>query len=302
MRTFLKWTLAAIAIVVAVGGAFVIFQIRSLDVERITDDLHMITGLGGNVAVLRTGAGAIIVDTMTFTMQGARIRHIAEELTGEPIVMVINTHYHSDHTHGNPGFLPGTQVLSTTRTLEHLLALDAGYWTGAAAELLPNHTFEKDVTIRLGNKTVQLLYPGHGHTDGDLVAVFVEDTTLHTGDLYFNHRYPNIDLEAGGSVREWGDTLDMVLTLPFVHVIPGHGELSDRAGLEQFQRFMRQLAAVGADAKSQGLSLEATQHAAKLSEDSGYQPMEVPFILGLNREFVIRRAWEEATGNFTLAH
>jgi glyoxylase-like metal-dependent hydrolase (beta-lactamase superfamily II) len=114
-------------------------------VERVTDDLHMIKGLGGNVAVLKTGAGAVIVDTMTFTMQGTRIRHLAESLTGEQVVMVINTHYHGDHTHGNPGFLPGTQVLSTTRTLEHLNTLDAAYWTGDAAVLLPNHTFEKDL-------------------------------------------------------------------------------------------------------------------------------------------------------------
>jgi cyclase len=296
MLKFLKWTLVVVALVAAVGGAFVVYQIRSLDVERITDDLHLIKGLGGNVAVLKTGAGTVVVDTMTFAMQGARIRHVAEALTGEPIVMVINTHYHSDHTHGNPGFLPGTQVLSTTRTLEHLHEIDASYWTGDAAALLPNHTFDRDLEIRLGTKTLQLLHPGRGHTDGDLVVVFVEDGTLHTGDLFFNRRYPNIDLEAGGTVRDWGDTLDVVLALPFTHVIPGHGDLSDRAGLQQFQRFMRQLAAVGADAKAHGLSLQDTQRNANLTEDSGYQPIEIPMIMALNRDFVIKRSWEEANG------
>lgn len=294
MLKFLKWTVIVVAVVALCGGAFVFYQIRSLDVERITDDLHLIKGLGGNVAVLKTGAGAVIVDTMTFTMQGTRIRQLAQSLTGEPVAMVINTHYHSDHTHGNPGFLPGTQVVSTTRTLQHLHEIDASYWTGDAAASLPNHTFSDDLELKVGAKTLQLHHPGRGHTDGDLVVVFVEDETLHTGDLFFNHRYPNIDLEAGGSVAQWGDTLDAVLALPFTHVIPGHGDLSDREGLMQFQRFMRQLAAVGADAKAQGLSLQDTQRTAKLTEDAGYQPMEVPLILGLNRPFVIKRAWEEA--------
>ena len=160
--------------------------------------------------------------------------------------------------------------------------------------MLPNHTFTDDLELKVGAKTLQLHHPGRGHTDGDLVVVFVEDETLHTGDLFFNHRYPNIDLEAGGSVAQWGDTLDAVLALPFVHVIPGHGDLSDRAGLMQFQRFMRQLAAVGADAKAHGLSLQDTQRTANLTEDAGYQPIEVPLIMALNRPFVIKRAWEEA--------
>ena len=78
MLKFLKWTVIVIAVVALGGGAFVFYQIRSLDVERITDDLHLIKGLGGNVAVLKTGAGTVIVDTMTFTMQGTHIRQLAE--------------------------------------------------------------------------------------------------------------------------------------------------------------------------------------------------------------------------------
>lgn len=296
MIKFLKWTVLILLVVIGGAAAFVFVQLRSLDVERVTDDLHMIKGLGGNVAVLKTGAGTVIVDTMTFTMQGARIRRLAETLTGEQVVMVINTHYHGDHTHGNPGFLPGTQVLSTMRTLEHLHALDAAYWTGDATQLLPNHTFEKDLEIRLGSKTLQLVHPGRGHTDGDLVVVFVEDATLHAGDLFVNRVYPSIDLKAGGTVREWPDTLGTVLALPFSRVIPGHGDLSDRAGVEQFQRFMRQLAAVGADAKARGLSLTDTQQEAKLTEDAGYRATEIPMLISVNRNSVIRSAWEEANG------
>ena len=105
--------------------------------ERVTDDVHAVRGLGGNVGVLRTSAGAVVVDTMTFRIQGERIRELAERLAGGPIQVVINTHYHVDHTHGNPGFAPGTRVVATERTRDYLLALDASYWDGKAEQTLP---------------------------------------------------------------------------------------------------------------------------------------------------------------------
>jgi cyclase len=301
MRKFLLWTFVTL---LAVAGGLAIFayvQVRTLQVVRITDDLQMIEGLGGNVGVLKTGAGTVIVDTMTFTSQGAHIRRLAEALTGEPIVLVINTHYHSDHTHGNPGFVPGTRVLSTARTLQHLHALDAAYWQGDAAALMPNETFEANDTIRIGSKTLQLVHPGAGHTDGDLVVLFVEDRALHAGDLFFNRRYPSVDLEAGGSLAAWGDTLDPVLALPFDRVIPGHGELAGKADLRLFQVFIREAAAVGRDAAARGATLEQTLHDAKLTADAGYRTIEIPFVLKLDRAFVIRRSWEEATGHFKRA-
>ena len=74
---------------------------------KVTDDVHMISGLGSNVGVLRTRDGALVVDTMTFAMQGRAIREHAEKLAG-PVQVLVNTHYHLDHTHGNPAFAPGT--------------------------------------------------------------------------------------------------------------------------------------------------------------------------------------------------
>jgi glyoxylase-like metal-dependent hydrolase (beta-lactamase superfamily II) len=173
--------------------------------------------------------------------------------------------------------------------------VDAAYWQGAAAGTLPNETFRNEHELSVGDKTVRLIQPGRGHTDGDLVALFVEDKVLHTGDLFFNGRYPNIDLEAGGSVREWVAAIDRVLQLDFDKVIPGHGPVTDRAGLVAFQTFMRQLADVGAQAARNGWSLDETEREAALDADAGYQPISIPFVMKLDRAFVVRRAWEEAT-------
>ncbi len=289
----------ALVLALLIGGVAIYGyqQVSSLEVAKVTEDLHVIYGFGSNVGVLRTGEGSIVVDTMTFALQGREIRERAEELAG-PVRAIVNTHYHLDHTHGNPAFASGLKVVSTAKTRAYLDALDAAYWSGAAAGTLPNETFETEHTLSMGGKTLRLLHLGRGHTDGDLVVHFVEDRVVHTGDLFFNGRYPNIDLEAGGSVRDWSATIDRILELDFDRVIPGHGPVTDAAGLREFQRFMQQLAAVGRDAERSGRSLAETRANAVLDADAGYEVMAVPFVMRLDRDFVIERAWQEATGKF----
>ena len=292
--------LGVLLIIVLGLGAYVYTQVSKLETERVTDDLHVIYGLGGNVGVLRTGEGAVVVDTMTFKLQGSGIMALAEELTGEPVVMVINTHYHSDHTHGNPAFKPGTRVVATRRTLAHLQATDAAYFEGAE-DLMPNETFEQLRPINIGNKHLTLFHPGRGHTDGDLVVLFEEEHTIHMGDLFFNHHYPNIDLEAGGSIEQWSGSIDTVFAeLDFDTVIPGHGRLADAAALRQFQQFIGQLWAVGEQAAENGDSLETTIASDQLTADQGYEEIKLIVPIGLTREFVLKRAWEEANGAFEL--
>ncbi len=298
---FWKKCILAVILLLVIFVIYILLNIRSLTVETISQDIHVIRGMGGNTTVLNTDAGAVVVDSMTFKMQGSLIRKKAEELTGKDVVLLVNTHYHLDHTHGNPGFKPGTQIVSTERTLSHLLALDAKNWQGDAADLLPNDTFTDRRTFALGNKTITVLHPGKGHTDGDLVVLFEEDKTLVMGDLFFNHHYPNIDLEAGGSVQAWPATIDTVLKLDFNRVIPGHGNTTDRNGLSAFKDFMSQLAKIGRSAATQDITLENVLTSTELTTDANYHPIKFAGIsLGLDREFVLRRAWEESTKNFEL--
>ena len=258
--------------------------------------------MGGNVTVLRTGAGNVVIDSMTFPMQGKLIRAKARKLTGEDTAILINTHYHLDHTHGNPGFTPDTRVISTRRTLSHLQFFDADFWDDEP-QLKPKEVFDAELELKIGDKTLRLLSPGPGHTDGDLVVIIVEENTAVMGDLLFNRLYPNIDLEAGGSIRQWSATLDEILRQPFQQVIPGHGATTNRIGIQNFQRFLRQLAQIGHDAAAAGQSEDEVINSSALDTDKGFSEIRFAGLsLGLNRKFVLRRAWQEATGNFQLAN
>ena len=283
------------------AGTYIYIQANALETEQVSEDLYVIYGMGGNVGVLRTGEGAIVVDTMTLASQGERILEKAKELTGEDVVMIINSHYHLDHTHGNPGFPVGTRVLSTEKTLWHLEQTDQNHFADTP-ELLPNETFGESRRVSLGNKNLFLLHPGRGHTDGDLVVWFEEEKVIHMGDLFFNRRYPNIDLEGGGSVQAWPGSIDRVFeALEFEQVIPGHGPLSNAAGLRQFQGFLRQLGEIGVRAKETGKTLEDTIAGDELTEDAGYEKITMLGVpIGLDRPFVLQRSWEETHGEFVL--
>jgi cyclase len=302
----------AFAVLVLLAGAGVValfHDFTTLSHEPVTADVQLVQagGINGNVAVLRTEDGAVVVDTMTLRAQGARLRELAEKLGGGPVQVVLNTHYHADHSHGNPGFPVGTHIVATKRTREYMLGLDGAYWRGEGmwsllgsdvTGTLPNDLVETEREFAIGGKTIRTLHPGRGHTGGDLVVLFVEDRVLHMGDLLVVGRYPNIDLEAGGSIEAWIATLDRVLALDFDRVIPGHGPVTDRAGIESFQAFLRELWDLGRQAAAEGLSLERTQEVAahSLTRDAGFVPMGLPPFFSLDRDFVVRRAWEEATG------
>lgn len=293
MRRRLKWIGLVLLALAALGAIALQQAVLDLEVEELTPSAFALTGLGGNVGVLATSEGVVIVDTMTFLLQGRRIRERAEALAKGPVQLVINSHYHLDHSHGNPGFAAGARIVSTTRTREYMDSIDARFWSRHAAHR-PNEFVDGEQEIRVGDKTLRVLHPGRGHTGGDLVVLFVEDEVLHTGDLFFNGSYPNIDLEAGGSVREWAATLERVLALDFERVIPGHGPVTDRAGLERYRDFMAELAQIAEQAAQRGQSLDDFLDAAELTQDAGFGVLGIPGLAGFGRRFVLQRAWEEA--------
>ena len=309
MKRWMGGLLATTTLLLGVLAVYVHGRIHAFETTQVTEDLHVIYGpalagripLGGNTAVLQTQRGAILVDSMFFVSQGRQLRELAEELGGGPTQAIINTHYHADHSHGNPAWADGTHVISTQRTFDYMRHFDAAYWEEEGLGTLPRERFDETYLLRVGDKTIRSLHLGTGHTGGDLVVLFVEDRVIHMGDLFFNGYFPNVDLEAGGSLREWEQTLGRILQLDFEQVIPGHGPVTDRRQLEQFQRFLSELVDEVGVAASKGLSLRDTLDVVELEQAAGYRSLWIPFVKTLDRDFVIRRAWEEATGTVEAA-
>ena len=101
-------------------------------------------------------------------------------------------------------------------------------------------TFTTETAVYLGGKEVRAIYMGRGHTNGDAVIYFPQLRVLHTGDLMAGTS-PLIDYNGGGSVVEWTKTLDNALKLDFDTVIPGHGDVTNKAGLLTYRNNVEKL-------------------------------------------------------------
>ena len=202
-------------------------QPPQLTINKVKDDLYNIEGDGGNVAVLVTSEGVILVDDKFDRDHDAIVANI-KSVTNQPVKYVLSTHHHADHSGGNAMFLPTAEIISTanarTNILEHK---QSNAPPGVAPARL---VFTQETAVFLGGKEARARHFGRGHTNGDAVIYFPALRTIHTGDLMAGTS-PLIDYPGGGSVVEWTKTLDAAMKLDFDTVIPGHGKVTNKAGL-----------------------------------------------------------------------
>jgi glyoxylase-like metal-dependent hydrolase (beta-lactamase superfamily II) len=208
-----------------------------LTLNKVKEDLYEIEGDGGNVAVYVTGAGVILVDDK-FEQDHAPIMEHVKSITNQPVKYVLTTHHHSDHSGGNVGFVGTAEIISTANARTNIVEKKQ---PGVPDSMTPaGVVFTKDCSVFLGGKEVRATYYGRGHTNGDAVIYFPALRTLHTGDLMAGAT-PLIDYLGGGSVVEWTRTLDEAMKLDFDTVIPGHGKVTDKAGLLTYRNNVEKL-------------------------------------------------------------
>ena len=220
-----------------------------LKTARVTGDLHMVSGEGGNVALYVTGEGVVLVDDM-FDRNHEDILKQVKAVTDQPLRYVFNTHQHDDHAGGDAKMLRIAEVIAHKNVRANLLDIKQPYYedTPGTPIGLPRLTFSDEMTLNLGTGEVRALYFGRGHTRGDAVIHFPRERVIHTGDLFLNFRSQArpgapprppgvpiyVDSAQGGSFVEWSRTLERTLALDFDTVIPGHGPLATKADLARF--------------------------------------------------------------------
>ena len=195
----------------------------ALNIEKVTANLWVIMGAGGNVAVMPTTDGVIVVDDK-FAEDAPGIVAKIKTISDQPIRYVLNTHHHGDHTGGNPAMLAANAEVILSKNAR------ANMVTGKQPGI-PHLTFSDEQQVFLGGQQVVARTLGRGHTNGDAVIYFPAERALHTGDLFVTPGAPFCDTANGGSIKEWDATIQKVLQYDFDTVIPGHGPVSKRADL-----------------------------------------------------------------------
>jgi glyoxylase-like metal-dependent hydrolase (beta-lactamase superfamily II) len=208
-----------------------------LTTSKVKEDLYMIEGGGGNVAVYVTSQGVILVDDK-YDQNHDDIVAQVKSVTSQPIKYILSTHYHADHSGGNAKFLPTAEIISTANARANIVNHTQSNAPDGMAGARVTFTEESDVF--LGGKEVRARYFGRGHTNGDAIIYFPALRTIHTGDMMAGAT-PLIDYPGGGSVVEWTKTLDAAMKLDFDTVIPGHGAVTNKDGLMAYRNNVEKL-------------------------------------------------------------
>lgn len=205
---------------------------------KVTEDLYMVSGDGGNIGVMIGEDGTFLIDDQMATASPDLIALI-DQLGGEFPRFLINTHFHFDHTGGNEVLgEKGTTIFSHEMARTRLAnGNDIPIFNLSvppmASDGLPVVTFKDSMNFHLNGDTIRAVHTPRAHTDGDVVVFFERDNVVHAGDVFFNGIYPVIDTHNGGSLQGTISAVEMLLenTNENTKIIPGHGTLGSRDDL-----------------------------------------------------------------------
>ncbi|GGW92053.1 MBL fold metallo-hydrolase [Alteromonas halophila] len=246
----------------------VLAQDRFADVT-ITDtplkgSVHMLQGSGGNIGVSAGDDGILIIDDQ-YEPLAERIAEALGELGSDKPKYIINTHYHGDHTGSNAFFHEhkGATIFAHENVRIRLAGDEK-----VSESALPVVTYKDGIKLHFNNETIHVMHLPEGHTDGDSAVWFEEPDVLHTGDLFFNERFPYIDTKAGGSVTGYIQSVETLLGKADndTVIIPGHGPLADKAAYETFLSMIKATFDIVKKHKADGMS-EAEIIEAGLGEE-----------------------------------
>jgi glyoxylase-like metal-dependent hydrolase (beta-lactamase superfamily II) len=260
-----------------------------IQTQELAPGVYMLVGDGGNIGVSAGADGIFLIDDQ-FAPLTEKIRAALARLQPGPVRFVFNTHWHGDHTGGNENFGGAGALIvahdGVRARLSREQTLMGQRIAPAPAVALPVVTFGADLSFHLNGDVIQALHVAHAHTDGDAILRFERANVLHMGDTYLSGMYPFIDTSSGGSLEGLIAAAERGLALSDARtrIIPGHGPLSDRAGLERYRDMLLTVRDRARAALAAGQTREkwiASRPTADLDASWGYGFMKPEVFLGL---------------------
>ena len=202
---------------------------------------------GGRIGVLAGPEGVLMVDA-TYAPLSDKLAAAIKQINPGPIRFLIDTHYHPDHTGGNPNFAKkGALIFAREEVRQALITPpppavlaavgDAASWKDP--ERLPIVTYGNGATVKLhfDGETVDLIPLPSGHTNGDTMVRFETANVIMLGDFYRNYGYPFVDVTRGASFKGTLESIDLLLRTADANtkLVPGHGSLPTLADVKAYR-------------------------------------------------------------------
>jgi len=225
--------------------------------------ISKLMGSGGNITVLTAPDGKFLVDG-GISVSKDKIRTALAGLGGGSPKYLVNTHWHWDHTDGNPWLHEaGATIIGHSRTLEHLSqTIRVEDWNYTFQPLpvaaRPTVLVDAEKTMEFGGESILIRAYKASHTDGDLSVYFRKADVLATGDTFWNGYYPFIDYVGGGGIDGMIEAANANLTMTTdkTIIVPGHGPVADRRQLVAYRDMLVAIRKNVADLKAKGLAVD----------------------------------------------
>jgi len=237
--------IGAIVLVALAGTAVAQDAEVAVRTEPVAPGIHVLYGSGGNIGVSAGADGVFLVDDQ-YAVMTAKVTEALAKLAPEPPRFVINTHWHGDHTGGNENLAAkGSLIVAhdnvrARMSVEQFNEFFQRTTPPSPQAALPVVTFNDSVSFFLNGDEIRGVHVPGAHTDGDVFIHFRKANVIHAGDLVFAGLYPFVDIDAGGTVDGVVAAVDRMLALAddATRVIPGHGEVTDKAGLAAYREML----------------------------------------------------------------
>jgi len=236
-----------------------------IEVQTVAPGLHVLFGSGGNVAASIGGQGVLVVDDQ-FAALVPKIQSAVRALGGGDVDFVVNTHWHYDHTYGNPLLgQSGSWIVSQENSRQMMLSRQLINLVGSVVEQLPTEqgglpsvTYQDQMQLHFNGDQIDLLHFGPAHTTGDGAVLFRGANVVHMGDVFNNGGYPFIDADNGGELDGVISFCEAVLNLinEDTVVVPGHGPVGGYADLRAYVLMLRTIRARLVTMIADGATLE----------------------------------------------
>ena len=205
---------------------------QTVEITPLRGGLYMLQGDGGNITALVGDEGVLIVDSDEAWM-APKIDAALKTLSDKPVRYVINTHFHGDHRGGNGHFRrQGAEIIAHINTLANM---KADTYAPPGPDDLPTITFEDEYRLTFAGEEVVVRYLPNAHTDSDVFVYFPKANVLAAGDVFSYGSFPFISTGTNGTIDAHlaGQREMMALADEDTMIVPGHGGLTDKAGLAE---------------------------------------------------------------------